>query len=56
MDDAFLTNNNLVELKGEPFIIDMMYALPKNIIMSPVYQEVGFGNKAYYPMIEWNKE
>ena len=43
----FFTENNLVEITGEHFIIDMMYATPQNITMHPVYQEVGFGNHAY---------
>ena len=43
----FLAENNLVELKGEPFIIDMMYAVPENITMHAVYAEVGFGVQAY---------
>lgn len=47
MNSVFLKENNLVELKGEPFIIDMMYATAENITMHPVYEEVGFGSKAY---------
>lgn len=43
----FFKNNNLVEIKGERFIVDLMYTKPENITMHPVYQEVGFGNKAY---------
>ncbi len=47
MDSLFLKNNNLVELNNTHFIIDMMYAVPENITMHPVYEEVGFGNRAY---------
>ena len=46
MED-FFEKNNLVELQGEPFIIDMMYAKPENITMHPIYAEVGFGTRAY---------
>lgn len=47
MDDDFLKRHNLAEIKGEPFIIDMMYAVAENITMHPVYEETGFGRKAY---------
>ncbi len=47
MKDSFLKKYNLVEIKGDTFIIDMMYAVTENITMHPVYEEVGFGNKAY---------
>ena len=48
MDTDFLKKNNLAEIKNsEYFIIDMMYAVPENITSHPVYEEVGFGNKAY---------
>ena len=48
MDTDFLKKNNLAEIKNsEYFIVDMMYAVPENITSHPVYEEVGFGNKAY---------
>lgn len=42
-----MLNENLVEIKGDPFIIEMMYADKKNMTGRPVYQEIGFGNRAY---------
>lgn len=47
MNDTFLKKYNLTEIKNTAFIIDMMYATSENITMHPVYEEVGFGNKAY---------
>ena len=47
MDRNFLIKNNLTEITGDRFIIDMMYATPENIILHPVYWEVGFGDRAY---------
>ncbi|MBR1649301.1 MAG: hypothetical protein IJ689_06885 [Alphaproteobacteria bacterium] len=43
----FWQKHNLEEVKGKHFIIDMMYATPENLMMTPVYEEVGFGKKAY---------
>lgn len=43
----FFKDNNLVEIKDERFIVDLMYARPENVTMHPVYEEVGFGKKAY---------
>ena len=43
----FFAKNDLSEVKGAPFIIDMMYAQPENITLHPVYAEVGFGTQAY---------
>ena len=36
MDRNFLIKNNLTEITGDRFIIDMMYATPENIILHPV--------------------
>lgn len=47
MDRNFLIKNNLTEITSDRFIIDMMYATPENIILHPVYWEVGFGDRAY---------
>ena len=47
MNDEFLIKNNLVEVTGSRFIIDMMYATSDNILMHPVYFEIGFGNRAF---------
>ncbi len=47
MDRDFLIKNSLTEISGSSFIIDMMYATSENIVMRPVYREVGFGNRAY---------
>ena len=38
---------NLVLLEDNHFIIDMMYARTDNMVGRAVYQEIGFGNKAY---------
>lgn len=38
---------NLVELTNPHFIIDMMYARSNNMVGRAVYEEIGFGNKAY---------
>lgn len=46
MDKNFLEKNSFAEIKDDRFIIDMMYATSENIILSPVYNEVGFGNTA----------
>ena len=37
----------LVQLTDSHFIIDMMYARENNMVGRAVYQEIGFGNKAY---------
>lgn len=43
---------NLVLFENEHFIIDMMYARPNNMVGQAVYQEIGFGNKAYvHPVV-----
>ncbi len=47
MNKDFLEKNHLTEIKGNRFIIDMMYATPENIVMHPVYWEIGFGDCAY---------
>lgn len=38
---------NLVEVRGDDFIIDMMYAHSNNIVSTPVYKNIGFGDKAF---------
>ncbi len=38
---------HLEEVSGSYFIIDMMYARPNNIVSTPVYKEIGFGDKAF---------
>ena len=37
----------LKEIKGEPFIIDMMYAGTRNMTGRAVYEEIGLGNRAF---------
>ena len=39
--------NKLVQLTDPHFIIDMMYARTDNMVGRAVYEEIGFGNKAY---------
>ena len=38
---------NLIEISDPNFIVDLMYARMENISGRAVYQEVGFGNRAY---------
>lgn len=38
---------NLVEINDPHFIVDLMYARVENMSGCAVYQEVGFGNRAY---------
>lgn len=40
-------NSSLVLLDDNHFIIDMMYARTDNMVGRAVYQEIGYGNKAY---------
>ncbi len=42
----FLNKHNFAEIKHDRFIIDMMYASKKNIVLEPVYNNIGFGNTA----------
>jgi D-alanyl-D-alanine dipeptidase len=42
----FLKQHSFTEITGDRFIIDMMYAKPENILLRPIYEEVGFGNAA----------
>ena len=39
--------NNLIQINDPHFIIDMMYARSNNMVNTPVYEEIGFGNVAY---------
>lgn len=50
-----MLDKNLVEVKGEPFIIDMMYARTDNMPAAAVYEEVGFGKKAYVHKDLWER-
>ena len=45
--------NKLVEVKGDCFIVDMMYALPQNMVSCPVYEKIGFGNRALVHKDVW---
>lgn len=43
------------EIRGEPFIIDMMYAgLNNNMTGRAVYAEIGLGNRAFVHRDMWN--
>ena len=44
---------NLVLVDNPYFIVDMMYARPDNIVGRDVYNEIGFGNKAYVHKDVW---
>lgn len=48
-------SENLVEIKNERFLIDMMYAGYENMTLSPIYMEIGFGNRAYVRAELWEK-
>ena len=45
---------SLVLVDNPYFIVDMMYARSDNIIGRDVYNEIGFGNKAYVHKDLWN--
>lgn len=40
-------DNELILFENEYFIIDLMYARKNNMVGRAIYEEVGFGNKAY---------
>lgn len=48
-----MLDENLVEISGESFVVDMMYARTDNMTMRAVYEEIGFGNKAYIHKDVW---
>lgn len=48
-------NSDLIELKGDPFIIDLMYARADNMFGRAVYLEIGFGNHALFHRDMWQK-
>lgn len=48
-------SEELAEIKGECFIIDMMYAVPENMTGCAVYERIGFGNRAYVRREMWEK-
>lgn len=49
------TEANMVEIDDEHFIVDMVYAGNKNISGHAVYQEIGFGNRAYVRVELWER-
>lgn len=50
-----MIDKNLIEIKGDPFIIDIMYARKENMTGQDVYQQIGFGNKAYIHKDMWKR-
>ena len=42
-----MKNCDLVLFENEHFIIDMMYARKNNMTGHAVYEEIGFGNRAF---------
>lgn len=48
-------SEELVEIKGERFIIDLMYTQVENMMRCPVYKKIGFGNKAFVRKELWEK-
>lgn len=45
---------NLVLVDNPYFIVDMMYARSDNIVGRAIYEEIGFGNKAYVHNDVWS--
>lgn len=50
-----LFSDDYVEIKGEPFIIEMMYAQKNNMTGVDVYNQIGFGNRAFVHKNMWEK-
>lgn len=48
-------SKELIEIKGEPFIIEMMYAAKANMMQTAVYEQIGFGNRAFVCRELWKK-
>lgn len=48
-------SDELIEISGKHFIIDLMYAKPENMVRCAVYERIGFGNKAYVRPQLWEK-
>lgn len=48
-------SEELIEVKGDCFIIDMMYAVAENMTGCAVYERIGFGNQAYVRPEMWQK-
>lgn len=48
-------SEELIEIKGKHFIIDMMYASCENMTQTPVYLNIGFGNQAFVRKELWEK-
>lgn len=51
-----MTNPNLIEINDPHFIVELMYAgTNHNMTGQPVYQQIGFGNKAFVHKDLWDK-
>ena len=48
-------NADMVEISDPHFIIDMMYARDDNLSGQPVYEQIGFGKKAYVRKEMWER-
>ncbi len=40
-------SEDLAEIKSDPFIVEMMYATKENMLQTAVYDNIGFGNRAF---------
>ena len=49
------TSPDYIEIKGERFIISMMYASTENMTQTDVYNQIGFGNRAFVHKDMWEK-
>ncbi len=51
-----MTNPNLIEINDPHFIVELMYAgTNHNMTGQPVYQQIGFGNKAFVHKDLWGQ-
>lgn len=41
-----MLSEELIEIRGDRFIIDLMYASERNMTLCPVYEKIGFGKRA----------
>ncbi len=53
--DANLFSNDYIDIKHPRFIIDLTYAHEANMTGQNIYEQIGFGNKAYVHINLWEK-
>ncbi len=54
LSGAVIMFDKLIEIEGEPFIIDLMYARTDNMTGRAVYNEIGLGNHAFVHKSVWD--